>query len=102
LRASPSLFYRDTPEAHGLLPDGPLRGRGRRQHAETSPGRSFTVSEARRTYTFWLFALTLVLTGFVMTAYTFHIVSIFDDAGMSGVGRWESFSRRRWWRSLSR
>jgi OFA family oxalate/formate antiporter-like MFS transporter len=77
------LFYRDTPEAHGLLPDGPLRGRGRRQHAETSPGRSFTVSEARRTYTFWLFALTLVLTGLVMTAYTFHIVSIFDDAGMS-------------------
>ena len=77
------LFYRDTPEAHGLLPDGPLRGRGRRQHAETSPGESFTAAEARRTYTFWLFASTLVLTGLVMTAYTFHIVSIFDDAGMS-------------------
>jgi MFS transporter, OFA family, oxalate/formate antiporter len=76
------LFYRDTPEAHGLIPDGPLHGRGKRRHAETSPAVSFTVAEARRTYTFWLFTLTLVLTGLVMTAYTFHIVSIFSDAGM--------------------
>ncbi len=77
------LFYRDTPEAHGLLPDGPLRGRSQKTHAEAIAGRPFTLPEARRTYTFWVFALTLMMAGLVLTAYTFHIVSIFDSAGMS-------------------
>ncbi|MFW6251373.1 MAG: MFS transporter [Alkalispirochaetaceae bacterium] len=76
------LFYRDTPEAHGLLPDGPLRGRSRKTHAEAIAGRAFTLSEARSTYSFWVFALTLMLAGLVLTAYTFHIVSIFRGAGM--------------------
>lgn len=77
------VFYRDTPEAHGLLPDGPLRREGRTGHRETAAGRSFTLSQARKTYAFWVFALALVMAGMVVTAYTFHIVSIFDQAGMS-------------------
>mgnify|MGYP006272743621 CR=1 FL=1 len=77
------LFYRDTPEAHGLLPDGPLRGKSKKTHAESHEGRPFTLQEARKTYSFWVFALTLLVSGFIMTAYTFHIVSIFGDAGMS-------------------
>ncbi len=77
------LFYRDTPEAHGLLPDGPLRGKSRKTHAETHAGAAFTLPEARRTYSFWVFALALFTAGLVLTAYTFHIVSIFDEAGMS-------------------
>lgn len=76
------LCYRDTPEAHGLVPDGPLRGPARAVHQETIAGRAFTLAQARKTYTFWVFALTLMLAGLVMTAYTFHIVSIFGDAGM--------------------
>jgi sugar phosphate permease len=77
------LFYRDTPEAHGLKPDGPLAAKSRRTHAEAHSGREFTLPEARRTYAFWVFALALFLVGLVMTAYTFHIVSLFSDAGMS-------------------
>jgi OFA family oxalate/formate antiporter-like MFS transporter len=77
------LFYRDTPEAHGLLPDGPLHGKSKNTHAESHEGRPFTLPEARRTYSFWVFALTLLVSGFVTTAYTFHIVSIFADAGMT-------------------
>ncbi|MFW6214805.1 MAG: MFS transporter [Alkalispirochaetaceae bacterium] len=77
------LLYRDTPEAHGLLPDGPLRGKSRKTHPEARAGRAFTLREARRTYTFWVFAFTLFLGGLVVTAYTFHIVSIFDAAGMA-------------------
>lgn len=76
------LFYRDTPEAHGLEPDGPLKGRSRATHTEAREGRPFTLPEARRTYAFWVFALTLFLGGLVVTAYTFHIVSIFEGAGM--------------------
>ena len=75
------VFYRDTPEAHGLVPDGPLHGRGRTKHVETTTAESFTLEQARRTYAFWLFASALFLQGLVMTAYTFHVVSIFDDAG---------------------
>lgn len=77
------IFYRDTPEAHGLLPDGPLRAKKRKNHAETATGRDFTLPEARRTYAFWIFAVSLVMAGLVITAYTFHIVSLFDAAGMS-------------------
>lgn len=77
------ITYRSTPEEHGLKPDGNLAIKERKTHAETVPGRSFTVSEARRTYTFWVFALTLFLAGLLLTAYTFHIVSIFGDVGMS-------------------
>jgi sugar phosphate permease len=79
------IFYRDTPEAHGFEPDGPLRGRIKKTHAEAVSGRTFTLSEARRTYAFWVFALTLFTAGLVVTAYTFHIISIFDEAGMSRV-----------------
>lgn len=77
------VFYRDTPEAHGFQPDGPLRGKSRKTHAEAASGRPFTLTEARRTYAFWVFALTLFMAGLVVTAYTFHIVSIFSEAGMS-------------------
>ncbi len=76
------LFYRNRPEDHGLLPDGPLKDSGRKTHPESHAGRDFTLIEARRTRAFWAFAATLVLAGLLMTAYTFHIVSIFADAGM--------------------
>jgi sugar phosphate permease len=76
------VFSRDTPEAHGMAPDGPLRRERRRGHREAATGRPFTLSEARRTYGFWIFALSLTMTGLVMTAYTFHIVSIFGEGGM--------------------
>lgn len=77
------LLYRDRPEDHGMKPDGPLAGRATRGHAETIAGENFTLPEARRTYAFWVFAGTLFLAGLLITAYTFHIVSIFGDAGMS-------------------
>lgn len=77
------VSYRARPEEHGMKPDGNRALRVRRTHAETEAGRSFTQAEARRTYSFWVFALTLFLAGLLLTAYTFHIVSIFRDAGMS-------------------
>lgn len=76
------LVYRDRPEDHGMVPDGPLAGVGGATHAETARGHEFTLPEARRTYSFWIFASTLLLAGLLLTSYTFHIVSIFGDAGM--------------------
>lgn len=77
------IFLRDRPEDHGLVPDGPLAGNTGRLHAETAAGRSFTRAEAVRTIPFWVFAGSVTLGGLLITAYTFHVVSIFGDAGMT-------------------
>ncbi len=74
---------RSRPEEHGMLPDGPFAKKDRKTHAETLSGRQFTLAEARRTYSFWVFTLSVVLSGLILTAFSFHVVSIFADAGMS-------------------
>ena len=75
-------FGRSRPEDHGLMPDGPFAKKTRKTHVETVSGRHFTLSEARRTYSFWVFTFSVVLSGLLLTAFTFHVVSIFADAGM--------------------
>lgn len=77
-----ALFYRNRPEDHGLVPDGPLSTNTGKTHPESRGGRDFTLSEARRTRVFWLFTATILLAGLLVTAYTFHIVSIFAMGGM--------------------
>jgi sugar phosphate permease len=77
-----AVFYRDTPEAHGLKPDGGDVKVKRDPHPESVADEPFTLREARRTYSFWVFALALTIGSLLVTAYTFHVVSIFDDAGM--------------------
>jgi sugar phosphate permease len=79
------LFYRDNPERFGLTPDGSaaLRSRRRPAHADAAAARDFTLPEARRTYAFWIFALTVALSALVITAFTFHVVSIFAETGLS-------------------
>lgn len=75
-------FGRTRPEDHGLLPDGSFAKKKRKAHVETLGGRHFTLSEARRTYSFWVLTLSVVLSGLVLTAFSFHVVSIFAGAGM--------------------
>lgn len=92
------VFYRNAPEPCGLLPDGsasrpPRQGgirEGLRKLAVRIPPRlqdgesaEFTLAEARRTPAFWVFVGTATLFSLTITAFTFHIVSIFDMAGMS-------------------
>ncbi|QDS94529.1 Major Facilitator Superfamily protein [Roseimaritima multifibrata] len=73
---------RARPEDHNLTPDGPFAKENRKTHAETLSGRQFTLSEARRTYSFWVFTFSVGLSGLVLTAFSFHVVSIFGDGGM--------------------
>ena len=78
------LFVRDNPEACGLLPDGPLRHRRPRGKAGTPiQRRDYTLAEARRTYPFWVFATGLGLFGFYFTGLSFHVGSVFENAGMT-------------------
>lgn len=75
------IFFRDTPEAFGLVPDGKTNTSNNRK--ETAR-RQYTLPEARRTMAFWIFTLTMALQALVLTANTFHIESIFTLAGMDG------------------
>jgi len=80
------LFFRDNPEACGLKPDGPLADKelgSRRRPAAESERRQYTLPEARRTFSFWVFAAGLALFAFYITGMSFHAASIFDGAGMS-------------------
>jgi MFS family permease len=76
-----ALFARDTPEEMGLHPDGADHP----PHQET-----VTVSEDGRddrrvltSATFWLLALPLTTSPFVVTALVFHQTGIFEERGLS-------------------
>ncbi len=83
------LFYRDAPEDCGLVPDGKAPSDDR-----PSPEKQrvqFTPAEARRTYAFWAFALTIATSGCFMTAVGFHIFSVFESAGRPGATGYDIF-----------
>lgn len=86
------LLFRDNPEACGLMPDGE-KPSGEGQEAtpdDPAPRRKqFTLSEALRTYSFWVFTLALSLFALYATAFSFHVSDIFEKAGM---GRDAAFS----------
>jgi MFS transporter, OFA family, oxalate/formate antiporter len=78
------LFYRSRPEDYGLLPDGAKQseGDGRRDLpaiVEENWGRS----EAVRTSAFWIISLGLASISMLGTGLQFHMVSIFEDRGLS-------------------
>lgn len=86
------LLVRDNPEECGLRVDGDdVDGKptGEARIASALPNapsrnveRDFTLAEAMATYPFWLFNAALSLLGLVITAFTFHILSIAEDAGI--------------------
>ncbi len=47
-----------------------------------SPPRDYTLSEARKTYSFWIFNMVNGFSSLVITGFTFHVVSIFAMAGL--------------------
>lgn len=74
------LLLRDNPESCGVLIDG---------HSHDNPPPSpvsqpsATLRQATRTPVFWLATLSLSMHSLFATAVTFHIVSIFAEAGRS-------------------
>ena len=76
------IFFRDNPEASGLVPDG--RNYVSKDRNIKKIQHPFTLAEARRTFAFWAFAATLSMQALAGTAITFNIESIFELAGMDG------------------
>jgi hypothetical protein len=76
------LLYRDNPEMYGLKADGPLGERSLGSHRHRGPAsRQYTLAEVRRMFTFWLYAVGLSLFGMYVTGLSFHVASIFEQAG---------------------
>ncbi|MFO7975670.1 MAG: MFS transporter [Candidatus Hydrogenedentota bacterium] len=75
-------LYRDNPEACELLPDGRSKLGGNGSDA-SGPEPCKCLREVRRTAVFWVFSLSLALSALYMTGLTFHIVSVFETAGMT-------------------
>jgi MFS family permease len=73
------LFVRDTPESCGLLPDGAV---ATAEDVRALPEQDdLTLDQARRTGAFWIYAGSLSMHALFGTAFTFHIVAIFSEAG---------------------
>ena len=76
------IFFRDNPEEVGLKPDGNYEMSARRQKYFFAVKKQFVLKEAIRSYPFWVFSLILAMQGLYITGFTFHVVSIFEEAGL--------------------
>jgi len=73
------LTYRNSPRQCGLEMDGKKTSPESTPEARI-PEKSFTVPQARKVLTFWMFNLGTALFSMLITAVSFHIVSIFEVA----------------------
>lgn len=78
------VFIRDNPEECGLEMDGGAGLKPRKLNPDSTIHRDFTRLDAARTFSFWAFTLMLGLSGLVITAYSFHILEIGAELGVSG------------------
>lgn len=76
------VFFRDNPEECGLIPDGKKINQ-KKNRPLSHPSRDYSLSEAKNTYSFWIFNLALTMNGLYITALTFWVVSLFNQAGFS-------------------
>ena len=74
------VLFRDNAKDSGLRPDGNWKGK-QKQHNKTAANQDYTLKEALHKYSFWIFNLGIALHALFVTAITFHIVSIFEEAG---------------------
>lgn len=75
------LFFRDNPEDLGQIPDGE-KHRHREHNVTIKPFKQFTLIEARKTLPFWLYSLPLAFYALYITGFSFHLISIFDQASL--------------------
>ena len=76
-----AVFYRNRPEDVGQVPDGMAVMTEAAQKAEDA--RSFSLSEAMRTRTYWIGAAAIAHWSMIGTGIQFHLVQIFLDRGMT-------------------
>ncbi len=75
------LFFRDNPEDLDMVPDGEKHA-NKEHNVIIKPFKQFTLKEARGNLTLWLFSIPMAIYAMYVTGYTFHLVSLFGNAGI--------------------
>ncbi len=76
------LFFRDNPEDINMVADGEKHA-NKEHNVIIKPFKQFSLKEARAGITFWLFAIPMALYALYITGFTFHLVSLFGEAGIA-------------------
>lgn len=77
------ILFRDDPYECSQEPDGfNINLFKKNNPSPPIANKDFTLRETVQTYSFWMFNLGLFLAGLHVTAFTFHVVSIFDTSGL--------------------
>ncbi len=76
------IFYRDNPMDCFCKPDGRRPFRIRSNRPPSLPHKDYSLKEAKKTTAFWALSLTMALNALYISGLTFHVVSVFDSAGM--------------------
>lgn len=79
------LISRDNPYECGMIPDGKKELKTREKSPSGHPAHDFTLKQARKTLPFWVIGFTLGMHSLYVTAFTFHVVSIFESAGFDRI-----------------
>lgn len=78
------FFFIDDPRKVGLRPDGNYQAAKRsKRRVLQKIYKDYTLGEARRSFTYWVFVGFLAMQGLFTTGFTFHIVSIFAESDLS-------------------
>jgi len=78
------IFFRRQPEDFGLLPDGTKAPSGGKSSGiQLFVEENWTSAEAVRTPAFWIIGMGLASISMLSTGLQFHMVSIFEDGGLS-------------------
>ena len=78
-----AVFWRNTPEDCGLLPDGLPPESADSKHRSGDLLSGWTRREAIATRAFWNVALSSALLGLIITSFAFHLVDIGTAVGLS-------------------
>jgi len=77
------FFYRDNPEECDLKPDNLDDYKQDDSSVQRKAQKQYRLNEARKTYVFWLYAISFAIYALMITGFVFNVVSIFDKVGMS-------------------
>ena len=80
-------LFRDNPEQCEMEQDGSLASpkllTTKWKKQAPHPEIDATLQEARRTFSFWIFAGTMFIFSLYLTGFTFHVVSVFEESGLT-------------------
>lgn len=76
------LFFRDKPELYGLRPDGDHQPLAEVDQSQANE-ENWTLTEARQTNAFWIFAAALSTMAILLGGLVFHQLSLFEVRGLS-------------------